>query len=218
VRGRGGGIAAALVGAGALLLAAGCGGANLRVAEGEGSVARGKTLFQERCAQCHTLADAGAQGTIGPNLDESYAHPIEQGFDESSIRDLVRAQIAYAVEHPPTGEPGMPRDIVTGEDAASVARYVASVAGRPVVAAPDDGEEILAGDQLFTLNCAGCHILAAARATGEVGPSLDAAQPTLEETIQIVTNGRGAMPPFEGRLSEEQIQNVSQFVAENAGR
>jgi cbb3-type cytochrome c oxidase subunit III len=212
------GIAGALVAAAALLLAAGCGGASVRVAEGEGNVARGKVLFQERCAQCHTLADAGAQETIGPNLDESYAHPIEQGFDESSIRDLVRAQIAYAVEHPPTGEPGMPRDIVTGEDAASVARYVASVAGRPVVVEPGEGEEILAGDQLFTQQCAGCHVLAAARSTGTVGPSLDARPRTVDEVAQIVTNGRGAMPPFEGRLSEQQIQNVAQYVAENAAR
>lgn len=214
---RAAGVAAAVAAVVSLLVLAGCGSGSVRVAEGEGSAARGKLLFQERCAQCHTLADAGAQGTIGPNLDESYAHPIEEGFDESSIRDLVRAQIKYAVENPPTGEPGMPRNIVTGEDAASVARYVASVAGRPVVEGPDGGEEILAGDQLFTQNCAGCHTLAAARATGSVGPSLDEAQPNLDEVVQIVTNGRGAMPSFEGRLSEEQIQNVAQFVSDNAG-
>jgi cytochrome c6 len=211
------GVAGALAAAAALLVAAGCGGASVRVAEGEGSIARGKILFQERCAQCHSLADAGAQGTIGPDLDESYAHPIEQGFDESSIRELVRAQIAYAVEDPPTGEPGMPRDIVTGEDAASVARYVASVAGRPVVAAPDDGEEILAGDQLFTQQCAACHILAAARATGTVGPSLDAVQPSADAVLAAMVEGPGAMPSFDGRLSEEQLQSIAEYVAQNAG-
>jgi cbb3-type cytochrome c oxidase subunit III len=30
----------------------------------------GKLIFQKKCASCHTLKDAGATGTIGPNLDE----------------------------------------------------------------------------------------------------------------------------------------------------
>lgn len=37
-------------------------------------LARGKDLFQMEampaCALCHTLADAGATGEVGPNLDE----------------------------------------------------------------------------------------------------------------------------------------------------
>ncbi len=38
------------------------------------TLARGKALFQTQavpaCAVCHTLADAGAEGAIGPNLDD----------------------------------------------------------------------------------------------------------------------------------------------------
>jgi cytochrome c6 len=208
---------AAAVGASlALLVGMGCGGTG-HVAEGEGSVARGKTLFQEQCAQCHTLADANAAGIIGPNLDVSIGLVREQGFEESTIRNHVRAQIAYPVENPPTGQQGMPANLVTGEDAASVARYVASVAGRPVAPPPEDGEEVLAGDQIFTDNCATCHTLAAARSAGTVGPNLDDVQPSVEQVVQIVTNGRGGMPSFEDRLSEEQIQNVATFVAENSG-
>jgi cytochrome c6 len=30
----------------------------------------GKTIFQEQCASCHTLADAGTHGTVGPSLDQ----------------------------------------------------------------------------------------------------------------------------------------------------
>ncbi len=29
-----------------------------------------KVLFESNCGSCHTLADAGTTGTIGPNLDE----------------------------------------------------------------------------------------------------------------------------------------------------
>jgi cytochrome c oxidase subunit II len=42
---------------------------------GGGGAADGKTLFTDTaqptpCASCHTLADAGATGTVGPNLDQ----------------------------------------------------------------------------------------------------------------------------------------------------
>ncbi|MBC2769698.1 c-type cytochrome [Pusillimonas minor] len=40
----------------------------------DAQLARGKELFMSKavpaCAVCHTLADAGAKGAIGPNLDE----------------------------------------------------------------------------------------------------------------------------------------------------
>ena len=35
------------------------------------AIARGELAFGELgCASCHTLQDAGAKGTVGPNLDE----------------------------------------------------------------------------------------------------------------------------------------------------
>jgi mono/diheme cytochrome c family protein len=37
---------------------------------GGGGEAEGKQLFTANCASCHTLADAGAAGAVGPNLDE----------------------------------------------------------------------------------------------------------------------------------------------------
>lgn len=33
-------------------------------------LAAGREIFRDRCARCHTLADAGAHGTRGPNLDQ----------------------------------------------------------------------------------------------------------------------------------------------------
>jgi mono/diheme cytochrome c family protein len=36
-----------------------------------GGEADGKSIFQANCAACHTLADAGTTGTVGPNLDEA---------------------------------------------------------------------------------------------------------------------------------------------------
>jgi len=66
------------------------------VEEGAGpdeQVAAGKQIFaSEGCGGCHTLADAGSGGQIGPNLDD-----VLKGVDEAKIReDIVDpdAQIA----------------------------------------------------------------------------------------------------------------------------
>ena len=37
----------------------------------KGNATKGKTLFTANCVGCHTLADAGASGTVGPNLDSA---------------------------------------------------------------------------------------------------------------------------------------------------
>jgi mono/diheme cytochrome c family protein len=131
-----GGLALALTLATALL-SAGCGTGGL--ASESGDVAHGKELFVQKCSSCHTLADAGTQGTIGPNLDDAFSGPREQGFKESSIRNIVHGQILYPVANPsgvvkgPDGEEqrvqGMPAKLVTGNDAEDVAAYVAAVAG-----------------------------------------------------------------------------------------
>jgi cytochrome c551 len=41
---------------------------------GEGDAAAGKEVYASAgCGSCHTFADAGTSGTVGPNLDESSA-------------------------------------------------------------------------------------------------------------------------------------------------
>jgi mono/diheme cytochrome c family protein len=223
-------LGAALVGLVALATV-GC-GSEARLEEGEGVAARGKQLFVEGaggkqpCGSCHALADAGTIGGIGPNLDDAYrVLRTEHGFDESTIRDVVRGQIAYPTANPPSlnedgqENPGMPANLVTGQDAEDVAAYVASVAGLPVEdGGAEAGGETTDGRALFTQNCGSCHVLAAAGTSGTTGPSLDATKPDLESTIRQVRNGGGGMPPFEGQLTDEQIEAVSQFVADNAGK
>jgi mono/diheme cytochrome c family protein len=36
-----------------------------------GDAAAGKVVFTANCGGCHTLADAGTSGTVGPNLDDA---------------------------------------------------------------------------------------------------------------------------------------------------
>lgn len=78
--------------------------------------------------------------------------------------------------------------------------------------------DVAAGKEVFLAQCGSCHTLADAGTTGSIGPSLDAAQPSLELAIDRVTNGKGAMPSFAGTLSEEQIRDVAAYVSSVAGR
>jgi mono/diheme cytochrome c family protein len=119
-------VIAVAVSAGALI-AAGCG--SVGYLSGNGDRGKGKELFTQKCGSCHTLADAGTQGQIGPNLDYAFLASRRDGLGESSIVQVVRGQIAYAVVKPSTGAPGMPRNLVTGQDADDVASYVGAVAG-----------------------------------------------------------------------------------------
>ena len=77
-----------------------------------------------------------------------------------------------------------------------------------------------AGKAVFTgaSGCAGCHTLSDASATGTVGPNLDQTKPPYDKVVTQVTNGGGAMPPFKGTLTEQQIQDVAAYVSSVAGQ
>jgi mono/diheme cytochrome c family protein len=194
-----------------------------------GDTSKGKQLFSEKCASCHTLADAKSQGTIGPNLDDAFSSDKQQGFSEQTMADIVRGQIAYADPEGP-----MTPNLVRGSDADSVALYIAKCAGNPncgvtaatnapPAAAPSGGGGKAAaapdGKQVFaSAGCGACHTLKAAGATGNVGPNLDQLKPAEPVVERQVTNGGAVMPPFKGKLSPAEIKAVAKFVSSVAGK
>jgi len=78
---------------------------------------------------------------------------------------------------------------------------------------PVAGKEIFLG----TAGCGGCHTLADAGTSGTVGPNLDQSPASEDLVVDRVTNGRGAMPPFQGTLTEQQIADVAAYVSQAAG-
>lgn len=73
------------------------------------------------------------------------------------------------------------------------------------------------GKQIFTsAGCAACHTLSDAGAAGQVGPSFDEVSVDVDTAVETITNGRNAMPPFSGQLSEEEIQAVAEYVSESS--
>lgn len=85
-------------------------------AEDAGADDLGKRIFMSvavpPCAACHTLADAGAAGEVGPSLDE--LKPTEEKV-LAAVRKGVGVMPAY--------------ETLSSEQIEAVAQYVAKVAG-----------------------------------------------------------------------------------------
>jgi mono/diheme cytochrome c family protein len=65
---------------------------------GEGDAAKGKTIYASAgCGSCHTLADAGSSGTVGPNLDDTkpdQALVVERVTDGSGVMPSFSEQLS----------------------------------------------------------------------------------------------------------------------------
>jgi cbb3-type cytochrome c oxidase subunit III len=202
--------------------AAGCGTGGISKS---GDAAAGKDLFlkgangKQSCASCHVLAAAGANGVIGPNLDQAFADDRKEGIKQETIQQVVLDQIRLAACVEP-GNPRrcMPRNLVAGKDAEDVAAYVAQVAGNPSAAAGGANTAKSGKDVFLTAGCTGCHTLKDAGSTGTIGPNLDKAKPPKSRVIDRVTNGKGAMPSFKGKLTKQQIDAVASYVSSVAGK
>jgi mono/diheme cytochrome c family protein len=71
--------------------------------------------------------------------------------------------------------------------------------------------EELAGQDLYNQNCAGCH---GSDRNGGRGPALlpDTLTEEASVYVDIITNGSGGMPSFEGELSTEEIEALVAFI------
>ena len=60
--------------------------------------------------------------------------------------------------------------------------------------------------------CGVCHSLQAAGSEGQIGPNLDMLKPKMTQIVSAVTNGIGVMPPWEGILTEKEIEAVAYYI------
>jgi mono/diheme cytochrome c family protein len=92
----------------------------------------GAVLFSTHCSGCHTLGAAGTQGTgnrsirtQGPNLNE---------------RTETYEDALFAIQNGGFSGAIMPQNIVVGEEAEEVARFVAKYAGQDAEESPRPGQ------------------------------------------------------------------------------
>ena len=112
-----------IAGAAAALALSACGTEGIEVPEDD-PAHRGAELFAQRCSGCHTLKAAGAQGSAnrsqraqGPNFDQR----------KETYEDVI-----FAIANGGFSGAIMPQNIVVGDDAEAVARFLAEYSGKDV--------------------------------------------------------------------------------------
>lgn len=84
-----------------------------------------RDLFVNNCGACHTLAAAGTDGVVGPDLDELL---VPSGTNAPGGFDGIYQRVINAVECGRNGR--MPAGILLGEEASDVSGFVAAYAGQ----------------------------------------------------------------------------------------
>ena len=113
------------------LAACGFGEEGIAVSEDDANY-NGAVLFATHCSGCHTLGAAGTQGTgnrsirtQGPNLDQRI-----ESYDDA----------LFAIQNGGFSGAIMPQNIVVGDEAEAVARFVAKYAGADAEESPRPGQ------------------------------------------------------------------------------
>jgi mono/diheme cytochrome c family protein len=201
----------------------------------EPDLSNGKAQFVEKCGSCHTLARAGTAGTQGPSLDKAFQAALADGINRDTVEGIAHRQILH-----PRRNSIMPAGLVKGDDARDVAAYVGFAAAK---SGDDQGAlasaglaQAKTGDQIFTAaGCAGCHTFSPAGSNGTIGPDLNdleaaaakygkgkppadyVRESILKPDAFIVPGFGNAMPPFEGRLTDQQVQAVIDYLLKSGG-
>jgi mono/diheme cytochrome c family protein len=155
--------------------------------------------------------------------DQAESALSEAAEVQSSVQEQAESAVSEAQEQ---AESALSDAQEQGEsirsDAQSAIEEATSQIGSAVEEATSDagagGGDAAAGKEVFTANCAACHTLADAGASGAVGPNLDDAAPDQAAVEAKVRTGGGGMPAFEGQLSDDDIANVAAYVSSVAGQ
>ena len=93
-------------------------------------------MFATNCGTCHTLAAAGTDGVVGPDLDDLL---VPSGTNTAELYEGNAGRVLNAVQCGIGGR--MPKGILEEEEAREVAQFVAAYAGQigkgPVVNTAD---------------------------------------------------------------------------------
>jgi mono/diheme cytochrome c family protein len=105
--------------------------------------------------------------------------------------------------------------VASGCGGSSKTKAATTTAPPPTTTATETGGgQATSGAKLFSENCETCH--GTDGAGGHIGPNLQKSSvaENLAKVEKQVRNGSGAMPPFQGVLSSEEIDTVAHYVVE----
>jgi mono/diheme cytochrome c family protein len=121
------GLSALLVAA----LASACGTEKIQLSKSN-PLYHGAVLFNQRCAGCHTLSYAATHGSAANVRTAQYNNG--PNFNIRCERPMTR--VLYAIANGGFSGQIMPQNIVVGEQAIEVAKFVATYAGRQAPKVP----------------------------------------------------------------------------------
>jgi mono/diheme cytochrome c family protein len=121
----------------AALAATACGTQKISVPKGangspQAGLYHGAYLFSTRCSGCHTLSYAGTHGSA-TNVRTAQAN---NGPNFNVRCERPAARVLYAIENGGFSGAIMPQNVVVGQDAIDVAKFVATYAGRQAPTIP----------------------------------------------------------------------------------
>jgi mono/diheme cytochrome c family protein len=108
------------------VVAAACGTERINVPKSQGTLHQGAVLFNQRCSGCHTLSYAATQGSAANVRTAQYNNG--PNFNIRCERPVTR--VLYAIENGGFSGAIMPQNVVVGQQAVDVAKFVATYAGR----------------------------------------------------------------------------------------
>jgi ubiquinol-cytochrome c reductase cytochrome c subunit len=176
-------------------------------------VAPGETLFELNCASCHGVDASGSDKA--PNL---------QGLGPATVDFWVstgRMPLADANVQPARKPPRFDR-----KQTLQIVAFVHSLAptapdfpnGIPTI--DQSSANIVEGNSLFVLNCAGCHTITGAGdalSNGFQAPSLHYAYP--RQIVEAIRTGPTLMPHFGPRnLTDKQVTDIVAYVTSTIQR
>jgi mono/diheme cytochrome c family protein len=117
-----------------LLAAAGgisaCGSQGISVSKSSPDY-RGAVLFRDHCSGCHTLSTVGAEGSATSIKDR-----LRTNGPNFNIRKENVEQVLYAIRNGGFSGAIMPENLVVGDDAKDIAKFLADHSGRQSLKVP----------------------------------------------------------------------------------
>jgi mono/diheme cytochrome c family protein len=107
-----------------------CGSQGIQVAR-TSPYYHGAVLFLDHCSGCHTLSAVGAQGSA-----TSISNRVRTNGPNFNFRKENPEQVLYAIRNGGFSGAIMPENIVVGEDAQAIARFLAAYSGRQAQKVP----------------------------------------------------------------------------------
>jgi mono/diheme cytochrome c family protein len=100
-----------------------CGSQEIQVAK-DSPYRKGAELFLEHCSGCHSLSVVGAEGSA-----TAISNRVKTNGPNFNIRKENEQQVLYAIRNGGFSGAIMPENVVVGEDAEDVARFLAKYSG-----------------------------------------------------------------------------------------